>query len=314
MKHIKKINLVILIACLAIAAAIAGCAGSQPTATQATSTDSPTQTSAPTQEAEQQGAAFTVWQGGFSFVAPLESELNLQGGAAYFNLADDPIIYSINGLWDTLTDLEATEMLDTMLSTLFSSTESSIDKSDPLPIEVGGAEGIVYDFTGEFVSAPVEGRAFVVKPSQNRYVFMVGMATTDEQTDLWQTTGSGIFDSVVKSIAIIPEDQLGSAFVCPISADEAYGFSAENPIKVGGNLTTGLMRELAYLDNLLGLNGEEVTYERLGSVQSPTSILDEYQLTVGTQEFTLYLDEYSYGVITAPQGLSCRGAFPIGEP
>jgi hypothetical protein len=42
--------------------------------------------------------------------------------------------------------------------------------------------------------------------------------------------------------------------------------------------------------------------------------VDEYVLTVGTQVYRLFLDIYSYGVINAPQGLGCMGAFPLGEP
>ena len=79
-------------------------------------------------------------------------------------------------------------------------------------------------------------------------------------------------------------------------------------------MLSGPLRERAYLDNLLGSNGEPVTYEWVRSVETPDSIVDEYTLTVGEKTITLYLDQYSFGIINAPRGLGCMGAFPIREP
>ena len=60
--------------------------------------------------------------------------------------------------------------------------------------------------------------------------------------------------------------------------------------------------------------GDSVTYVWVRSVETPDSIVDEYKLTVAGKEMTLYLDQYSFGVINAPRGLGCMGAFPISEP
>ncbi len=83
---------------------------------------------------------------------------------------------------------------------------------------------------------------------------------------------------------------------------------------MGGGLSSGPLRERAYLDNLLTSDGKPITYTWVRSLESPDSIVDEYTLTVNGKEVTLYLDQYSYGVINAPRGFGCMGAFPISEP
>jgi len=189
-----------------------------------------------------------------------------------------------------------------------------VKKSDPITSTVEGYEGVAYDFSGAFLDHKVEGRALVVKPSEKRYVSIIGMAIVDDQPNLWQTTGKDCFNYLLTRFAILSEEETASAEICPISPDETYGFQVENAIKVGGGLISGPLRERAYLDNLLGPDGSVVTYDRVGTLESPDSIVDEYTVTAGTKVYRLYLDEYSYGVINAPRGLGCMGAFPLAEP
>lgn len=303
----KSASTQLLIASLVVALVVSACSSQEPTA-------APTAAPTATEAAAIEGTTFTVFQGGYSFTAPLECTVSIEGPSATLSSDSDSLLFSLIGLYDMSEDKDAATILDTMLSSLFSAEQSNLKKSDPISATVEGNEGIAYDFSGKFSASEVEGRAFVVKPSQDRYVFMLGMAMVGEQADLWQTSGKDLFNAILASLVIIPEEELTTADLCPISPDKDYGFLPENPIKVGGGLDSGLMRELAFLDNLLGPNGEEVTYERVGSIESPDSIVDEYKLTVGSQEFTLYLDEYSFGVINAPRGLGCMGAFPISEP
>ena len=177
-----------------------------------------------------------------------------------------------------------------------------------------GYEGAAYDFTGKFLGSQVEGRALVIKPEAKRYVSIVAMALVEENPDLWKTTGKDAFNYLLSRYQILPAEALASAELCPISPNANYGFYPDEAVKVGGGLLSGPLRERAYLDNLLGSNGEPVTYEWVRSVETPDSIVDEYTLTVGEKTITLYLDQYSFGIINAPRGLGCMGAFPISEP
>ncbi len=76
----------------------------------------------------------------------------------------------------------------------------------------------------------------------------------------------------------------------------------------------GPARERAYLDNLLGPNGETLSYERKRSFSSGDTILDEYHITGSGIDATLYLDEYSYTPPQAPVGFTCAGEFPLSAP
>ena len=75
-------------------------------------------------------------------------------------------------------------------------------------------------------------------------------------------------------------------------------------------------RERAFLDNLLGPNGEMISYERIGSHDYGDTILDVYQITYSglSTLITLYIDEYSWGTLFAPVGFTCSGAFSITGP
>ena len=104
-----------------------------------------------------------------------------------------------------------------------------------------------------------------------------------------------------------PPPQTGG--VCPISTDPTYGYTLENPIRVGGDFFTGVERQRAYLDNLRGPNGERFTYNRRGSTPGLDSILDIYELYGLADVVVLYVDLYKYEELMAPVGLTCAGKF-----
>lgn len=101
---------------------------------------------------------------------------------------------------------------------------------------------------------------------------------------------------------------------CVISIDHTYGYTQENPIKVGGGDFDGPPRERAFLDNLLGPNGERVSYERTGSFSFEDTILDIFDITGLSKQVTLYVDEYSYSEPQAPVGFTCLSVFPLSQP
>ena len=112
-----------------------------------------------------------------------------------------------------------------------------------------------------------------------------------------------------------PSEQANSTTgICVISTDDTYGYTQENPIKVGGDDFGGPPRERAFLDNLLGPNGEKISYERIGSMDFGDTILDAFDITGLGKKVTLYIDEYSYTEPQAPVGFTCLSAFPLTAP
>ncbi len=263
---------------------------------------------------EVKGSVFEVVQGGYSFEAPAGSDVSITASGALISALDSSLLFSLNGINAMSNEKSDEEILDTLLTSLFSGEQSSYKQSELISSSVEGYEGAAYDFTGKFLGSQVEGRALVIKPEAKRYVSIVAMALVEENPDLWKTTGKDAFNYLLSRYQILPAEALASAELCPISPNANYGFYPDEAVKVGGGLLSGPLRERAYLDNLLGSNGEPVTYEWVRSVETPDSIVDEYTLTVGEKTITLYLDQYSFGIINAPRGLGCMGAFPISEP
>ena len=104
-----------------------------------------------------------------------------------------------------------------------------------------------------------------------------------------------------------------------ISNDDTYGYSAENPIQVGGvDRDEGPLNERKYLDMLAGPNGEKISYVRARSccpIKSDNDpfgfgsvMLDEYHVTwEGTEDaVSIYINMYDYGVMEAPVGFTLR--------
>ena len=263
---------------------------------------------------EVKGSVFEVVQGGYGFEAPVGSDVSITASGALISALDSSLLFSLNGINAMSNEKSDEEILDTLLTSLFSGEQSSYKQSELISSSVEGYEGAAYDFTGKFLGSQVEGRALVIKPEAKRYVSIVAMALVEENPDLWKTTGKDAFNYLLSRYQILPAEALASAELCPISPNANYGFYPDEAVKVGGGLLSGPLRERAYLDNLLGSNGEPVTYEWVRSVETPDSIVDEYTLTVGEKTITLYLDQYSFGIINAPRGLGCMGAFPIREP
>lgn len=78
--------------------------------------------------------------------------------------------------------------------------------------------------------------------------------------------------------------------------DSLYGFNPENPIKVGGGiLPKNIYR---YLNNLLDINGKEVTYKRVGSCCGDEinrkKPLTKFNIKNDDKELEIYFDQYEW--------------------
>lgn len=112
-----------------------------------------------------------------------------------------------------------------------------------------------------------------------------------------------------------PELEIPGATAVGQSEDSTYGYTKENPVKVGGSdLRDGPKRERAYLNSLRGPSGQRVKYQRLGSCchfETPNGLmggglLDMYELTYDglTKSVTIYINFYDPGSPLAPVGFT----------
>lgn len=98
------------------------------------------------------------------------------------------------------------------------------------------------------------------------------------------------------------------------STDASYGYSIKNPIKVGGAKEgIGPLNERRFLNALAGPNGENVIYERLGSVSNYGNeftrvILDKYKITYDglEEDIILYINMYKSDKLKVPVGFKLK--------
>lgn len=99
------------------------------------------------------------------------------------------------------------------------------------------------------------------------------------------------------------------------STDKTYGYTAKNPIMVGG-MNQGPLNELRFLNALAGPNGEMLQYHRMGSccpfnTENSTlggGMLDQFSVTYEGLEksLVLYLNMYDSDTMKVPVGLELK--------
>jgi len=98
------------------------------------------------------------------------------------------------------------------------------------------------------------------------------------------------------------------------SNDSSYGYTKENPIKVGGAKDgVGPLNERRFLNALVGPNGEIISYERLGSTSTGRNeltrvIIDMYKITYDglKQDIILYVNMYQTSELKVPSGFKLK--------
>jgi hypothetical protein len=285
----------------------------EPTATPTqtfTSTPLPTPTVVPTSTPFPAPKPVRVEADGFSLLIPPLMDFDLQGNTVgIFNKEGTLIVsFSRAPYDDSVYTLQ--KVIDEYLAEL-ASRGGEFEQGEAFPITVAGAEGIAVDLTGILFGVSVEGRAFAVNPAKDSLFFGLGFSNIETDADAWMHSGAEAFETLTDSVEFINVQSSGT---CVVSADPTYGYTEENPIRVGGDFLEGPARERAYLNNLLGPNGEILSYFREGSFPSGDTILDAYRITGPGVEEVLYLDEYKYEPLEAPVGFTCVGEFPLSAP
>lgn len=208
--------------------------------------------------------------------------------------------------------LDSGDTLEDVLNSYLRSLENrgfTFTRSDPAEIKVDGAPGILIDLTATADQLNFEGQALAVSPRAGFVLFGLGLSKINSDPESWKTTGQAAFNTLLESLKFTE-----TGGTCPISTDETYGYTEQNPIRVGGDFVSGVSRQRAYLDHLLGPNGESLSYERQGSLPSGDTILDIYNITGSGINETLYVDLYSFSELYAPVGFTCEGPFPLSAP
>ncbi len=196
-----------------------------------------------------------------------------------------------------------------------STSFDEIALSDPQPVTIDGRTGSAQEVDVSFSGSIARGR-FIVLPFENgREFYSLALSPTVESTDLWALEGDAVHSAVIESLLF--DAQIDFGLACSVSPDSEYGYTQTNPVQVGGDFLEGPARARAYLSALGGPNGEPINYERSGSlVAEDGTVLDAYQISILglDQTATIYVDQYHFDTLFAPDGLTCLDAFLLEAP
>lgn len=278
-----------------------------------TDTPRPTETSEPTPEPKLSlGRQIAIRDGGFSFRTIAEYDTKVAETSATIADTYADVIIALGG-GPTDGDLTAEQAIQEHLDVLSEDIED-MEAGEPQTIVVDGISGLAVDLAGELFGYDIEGRVVSVIPAAGQFFFGFGVGTITPSKNHWEDEGAAAFEMVVGAVRFTEiRADVGS---CPISPDATYGYTQDNPIKVGGDVFGGPARERAYLDHLRGPDGQTIAYQRLGSTGYGDTILDIYEVSYDgpAEPILLYIDMYVFEELFAPVGFTCAGPFPLQSP
>lgn len=316
----NHISLILTAILIAVTLSACGAQIPEPTPTpEPSNTPEPTQIPTPVFEL---GEVKELPAGGYSFQPILGYKTTINYGNT-LTIFDENRTHTIFVMGLTLTYLRDNESPEDTIDSVLRMWEergfAEFTKNETFPINIGGVEGIATNLTGTTAVSPIEGQIVQVMPSEDKLFWALATTQTgDENKDKWKTEGSHLFSTLLETIQFIEFDGWEEG-ACPISTDDTYGYSKDNPIRIGGGSSDGPARVQAYLESLhypeSGLDGIAIYSTNTWSLEHGDSIVDAYEVIYGGEEpFILYFDEYTYEELLAPSGFICWTTIPLVEP
>lgn len=266
-----------------------------------TSTPTPTPMPPPTPGPEVEvslGEALAVEHGGFSYRHVVGYRETYRPGIVTISSDDEEVLLAIGG---GLSPEEATiqEGLEGLLMNVAADIED-FTADEPFTMTIDGIEALAVDVRGYLYEDDIRGRIAYVIPNDLQFFLAFGNAPEGR----WEAEGMAVFQTLLGSVSFFKPTPMEN--LCPVTADPSYGYSRDNPIRVGeGDLLAGPSLEQAYLDQLRGPEGQIIEYERLGSENYGATMLDAYQVIYNGTSVVLYLDMYHLEPFRVPIGFTC---------
>ncbi len=245
--------------------------------------------------------------------------------SVFMEKQDHSTFFSFSGYTIPQLDTEKqTQIVDAYLMVINNENNYTLaTNGEPIPIQVDGIDCWLVPIAGKVNQYKSTGLGFLAPLDGGHVVIGVGFSLNRSGERDWQKTGKSEFMAFVNSLQFIHKETVERD--CPISTDPTYGYTTENPVKIGGgsivdgipvNGYDGVRREDYYLMLLTGSNGESINVTRTGSQNMGDTILDEYVIVIAGEDNprTIYVDIYHYSPPFAPVGFSCYDYLPFEEP
>lgn len=258
------------------------------------------------------GKEILVQSGSYSFQPILGYRVAVDGSQATLSSRNQKVMIALYS--GSAADVP---VLDGALKSFTAAMSDGIEnyqQGEPAEIDAAGQKGTAVEISGIIMGEKARGVAAAVENPMQQFLFIFAFGQVTTEADYWQVEGQSAYHAILASIRFIDSPvQEGS---CLISTDPTYGYTPQNPIKVGGDWLDGPSREKNYLGVLTGPQGQPVSVLGRSSEEKDGVILDIYIITYQGLEKNvfLYLDEYQYDEPRIPVGLKCSQAIPLNAP
>lgn len=137
--------------------------------------------------------------GGFTLSVQPELEFDIYDNSINISDRVGALVISLNGKPYIASVYTLESFLNKYIAEI-ASRGGSFQQSDPYEISVDGTSGIAMDLTGNFLNAPMAGKAVAISPGKDFIIFGLGMSNLNTNKDGWVKSGSPIFEAIINSI------------------------------------------------------------------------------------------------------------------
>ncbi len=213
-------------------------------------------------------------------------------------------------------------IMEDFISGMEETGSGTLERGEESVIVIDGVDATAVNLSGDLFDSPMEGQAVLVQPTEDWAIFMLALGSLSENEAQWSEIGQPLFTDMLGTMEFLDKTAVAEQLVassdeqCPIAIDPTYGYSEDNPVRVGDGAENGSARATAYLDNLIDPVGIPITYRLSDSSPHGDDVISIYEIGSPMVEemINLYIDQHNYSELMAPVGFSCEQAFPISAP
>jgi hypothetical protein len=163
-------------------------------------------------------------------------------------------------------------------------------------------EGLETQISGFEGGTEIEGHLMIIQFTRTKIFLALGYGRIGEESNAWQESGQQTYDALLSSVAFLGVDEN-----CKVSEDTTYGYTPENPIRIGGGEVNGNQRIIFFLQNLTNPQGESIRFSSAGILQTEDILIIQYEIYYSglANPVLLYFDIATPEALKAPYGLGC---------
>lgn len=236
---------------------------------------------------------------GFSFRRPLAAKVTPANNGV--DLRDDELgldIYLYSHFSDDSGDLDGA--LGSWLGSMRADFPS-IQTDDPEPVTVGGVDARMVQLGVDEPGNTFSGFLVVAPLNAHRMFYFAFYAPSQMGSVEWEYHRD-LARQFLQGIELFAPDNTA----CAVSADDGFGYLAENPVLIGESVSGGYGRAISFMQNLVARDGNPFLYEyKTMTTENERSIYIFRVFVDSPEERELFLALADPRSEEIPQGFIC---------